>query len=79
MIKVNKHILDNGLILLHHEDTTTQMVAVNTLYNIGSRNEDPEHTGFAHLFEHLMFGGSTNIPDFDSPLQLAGGDRTSVV
>lgn len=77
MIKVNKHILDNGLILLHHEDTTTQMVAVNTLYNIGSRNEDPEHTGFAHLFEHLMFGGSTNIPDFDSPLQLAGGENNA--
>ena len=77
MIKVNRHILDNGLIVLHHEDTTTQMVAVNTLYNVGSRDEEPEHTGFAHLFEHLMFGGSKNIPDFDTPLQLAGGENNA--
>ena len=46
------------------------MVALNILYNVGARDEDPEHTGFAHLFEHLMFGGSVNIPDYDMPLQL---------
>ncbi len=77
MIEVNRHILKNGLTLLHHRDKTTQMVAVNTLYNVGSRNEDPNHTGFAHLFEHLMFGGSINIPDFDTPLQAAGGENNA--
>ncbi len=77
MIEVNRHKLDNGLTLLHHFDDTTQMVAVNVLYNVGSRDEDPEKTGFAHLFEHLMFGGSVNIPDFDEPLQEAGGENNA--
>ena len=53
------------------------MVALNILYNVGARDEDPEHTGFAHLFEHLMFGGSVNIPDYDMPLQLAGGENNA--
>ena len=75
-MKINRHILDNGLRLVHSKDESTQMVALNILYNVGARDEDPEHTGFAHLFEHLMFGGSVNIPDYDMPLQLAG-DRKS--
>jgi predicted Zn-dependent peptidase len=53
------------------------MVAMNILYNVGARDEDPELTGFAHLFEHLMFGGSVNIPDFDTPLQMAGGENNA--
>jgi predicted Zn-dependent peptidase len=77
MITVNRHRLSNGLILLHHLDTQTEMVALNILYNVGSRDEDPAHTGFAHLFEHLMFGGSANIPDFDEPLQEAGGENNA--
>ena len=76
MLQINRHILDNGLRLVHAQDTSTQMVALNILYNVGARDENPEHTGFAHLFEHLMFGGSVNIPDYDAPLQLAG-DRKS--
>ena len=67
-MKINRHILDNGLRLVHSQDESTQMVALNILYNVGARDEDPEHTGFAHLFEHLMFGGSVNIPDYDMPL-----------
>ena len=62
-MKINRHILDNGLRLVHSQDESTQMVALNVLYNVGARDEHPEHTGFAHLFEHLMFGGSVNIPD----------------
>ena len=73
-MKINRHILDNGLRLVHSRDESTQMVALNILYNVGARDEHPEHTGFAHLFEHLMFGGSVNIPDYDMPLQLAGGE-----
>ena len=77
MIKINRHTLENRLILLHQFDETTQMVAMNILYNVGSRDETPDKTGFAHLFEHLMFGGSVNIPDFDSPLQEAGGENNA--
>ena len=76
-LKINKHILDNGLRLVHHEDTTTQMVALNIVYDVGSRDEHPNHTGFAHLFEHLMFGGSVHIPDYDTPLQQAGGENNA--
>lgn len=76
-MKINRHILDNGLRLVHSRDESTQMVALNILYNVGARDEDPEHTGFAHLFEHLMFGGSVNIPDYDAPLQLAGGENNA--
>ena len=74
---INKHILANGLRLVHSQDDSTQMVALNILYNVGARDEHPEHTGFAHLFEHLMFGGSVNIPDYDAPLQLAGGENNA--
>ena len=77
MLKINRHILGNGLRLVHSQDNSTQMVALNILYNVGARDEHPEHTGFAHLFEHLMFGGSVNIPDYDAPLQLAGGENNA--
>jgi predicted Zn-dependent peptidase len=63
--------------VLLHEDKSTPMVAVNILYDIGSKDENPEKTGFAHLFEHLMFGGSANIPDFDDPIQMAGGENNA--
>lgn len=77
MLKINKHTLSNGLRLVHSPDDSTQMVALNLLYNVGARDEHPGHTGFAHLFEHLMFGGSVNIPDYDGPLQLAGGENNA--
>ncbi len=77
MIQINRHTLPNGLKVLHHKDETTTMVAVNLMYNVGARDEHPEKTGFAHLFEHLMFGGSVNIPDFDAPLQLAGAENNA--
>lgn len=77
MLKINKHILNNGLRLVHAQDDSTQMVALNILYNVGARDENPAHTGFAHLFEHLMFGGSINIPDYDGPLQRAGGENNA--
>lgn len=77
MIEINRHTLENGLRVLHHKDNTTQMVALNVLYDVGSKDEDPEKTGFAHLFEHLMFGGSAHIPDFDTPLQEAGGENNA--
>lgn len=76
-MKINRHTLDNGLRLVHSKDESTQMVALNILYNVGARDEHPEHTGFAHLFEHLMFGGSVHIPDYDNPLQLAGGENNA--
>lgn len=76
-MKINRHILDNGLRLVHSRDESTQMVALNLLYNVGARDEHPAHTGFAHLFEHLMFGGSVHIPDYDTPLQLAGGENNA--
>lgn len=74
---INKHILENGLRIVHHEIQSTQMVTLNIIYNVGARNEDENHTGFAHLFEHLMFGGSVHIPDYDTPLQMAGGDNNA--
>lgn len=72
-MKISKHTLPNGLRIVHSKDTATQMVAVNVLYNVGAKNENPDKTGLAHLMEHLMFGGSENIPDFDNAMQLAGG------
>lgn len=69
--------MPNGLRLIHHQDKETQMVALNLLYDVGSKDENPNRTGFAHLFEHLMFGGSVNIPDFDTPLQKAGGENNA--
>ena len=77
MITVNRHTLANGLRLVHHEDKDTQMVALNILYNVGARDEHPDHTGFAHLFEHLMFGGSIHIPDYDTHVQNAGGENNA--
>ncbi len=77
MLQINKHTLANGLKLVHNRDVSTQMVALNVLYQVGARDEHPDHTGFAHLFEHLMFGGSQNIPDYDMPLQLAGGENNA--
>ena len=74
---IHRHTLANGLRIVHHEDTTTQMVAVNLLYNVGARNEDAEHTGYAHLLEHLMFEGSVNIPNYDIHVQLAGGENNA--
>ncbi len=77
MIKVNKFTLDNGLRVVHNYDGTTAMVAVDILYGVGARNEDPSLTGLAHLFEHLMFGGSVNIPDFDAQIEQAGGKNNA--
>lgn len=77
MIDYTRHTLSNGLILLINIDHTTPLVAVNILYNVGSKDESVDKTGFAHLFEHLMFGGSENIPDFDTPLQNAGGENNA--
>lgn len=77
MIRFTRHVLSNGLPLIVHEDPSTPLATVNLLYKVGARDEDPARTGFAHLFEHLMFGGSINIPEFDGPLQLAGGDNNA--
>jgi len=77
MIEYQSFILDNGLKVLVHKDTTTPVVAMNILYNVGAKDEDPELTGFAHLFEHLMFGGSVNIPKYDEPLQKVGGENNA--
>lgn len=77
MINFEKFSLDNGLRVIFHKDPNTSIAAVNILYNVGSKDEDPDKTGFAHLFEHLMFGGSSNIPEFDKPLQEAGGSNNA--
>lgn len=77
MLKFEKFKLDNGLTVIVHKDESTPIVAVNTLYNVGARDEDSSRTGFAHLFEHLMFGGSVNIPKYDVPLENAGGENNA--
>lgn len=77
MIYFEEFELKNGLRFYVNIDKTTPFVAVNTLYNVGSRDENPEKTGFAHLFEHLMFGGSKHIPSFDTPLQKVGGENNA--
>ncbi len=77
MISFNQFTLKNGLKVIVHEDATTAMAAVNILYKVGSRDEDSEQTGFAHLFEHFMFEGSANIPEFDTPLQNASGENNA--
>jgi zinc protease len=77
MIKYEKFTLKNGLRCIVHHDTSTPMVAMNVIYDVGARDENPAQTGFAHLFEHLMFGGSINIPDYDEPLQMAGGENNA--
>ena len=77
MIKYDKFTLDNGLKVLVHRDTSTPLACVNILYDVGARDEDENRTGFAHLFEHLMFGGSVNIPSYDEPLQRVGGENNA--
>lgn len=77
MVEFTRFELQNGLKVVIHEDDSTPLVAINILYNVGARDESPDKTGFAHLFEHLMFGGSVNIPDFDLPLQMAGGENNA--
>ena len=77
MISFEKYVLDNGLRVILHQDTSSPMAVVNVAYDVGSRDEEQERTGFAHLFEHLMFGGSANIPDFDKPIQMAGGENNA--
>ncbi|OJW82922.1 MAG: peptidase M16 [Bacteroidetes bacterium 46-16] len=77
MLHFDRFTLENGLRVIVHRDETTPMVAVNILYDVGARDEDPGQTGFAHLFEHLMFGGSVNIPEYDEPLQMAGGENNA--
>jgi zinc protease len=77
MIQYEKFTLDNGLRVLVHPDSSTPMAVVNVIYDVGARDENPDKTGFAHLFEHLMFGGSINIPMYDEPLQVAGGENNA--
>lgn len=77
MIDYRKHILDNGLTVLTHEAWDTPLATVNLLYNVGSRDEDPQRTGFAHLFEHLMFGGTERVPDFDAVVSSLGGESNA--
>ncbi len=77
MIDFTAFTLDNGLRVLVHEDATTPLAAFNVLYDVGSRDENPDKTGFAHLFEHLMFGGSRHIPSYDEPLQRVGGENNA--
>lgn len=77
MIAYKRYKLDNGLTVVLHQDRSTPLVTVNVLYKVGSKNEHPEQTGFAHLFEHLMFGGSENVADYDTPIQNAGGDNNA--
>jgi len=77
MIQLEKFTLPNGLRVVVNEDPSTPMAVVNVLYDVGSKDENPEKTGFAHLFEHLMFGGSINVPDFETPLQMAGGENNA--
>jgi zinc protease len=77
MIQFDKFTLGNGLRVLVHQDSSTPMAVVNVMYDVGARDEDPSRTGFAHLFEHLMFGGSINIPSYDEPLQVAGGENNA--
>lgn len=77
MVNFKRFVLDNGLAVLVHEDHNTAMAVVNILYKVGARDESPDQTGFAHLFEHLMFGGSINIPSYDTPLQQVGGENNA--
>lgn len=77
MVNFEKFVLDNGLRVIVHQDKNTPIVALNILYNVGARDENPHKTGFAHLFEHLMFGGSRHIPKYDTPLENAGGENNA--
>src|SRR5688500_5076426 len=77
MISYSSFTLQHGLRVFVHEDRSVQIAVMNLLYDVGSRDEDPAKTGFAHLFEHLMFGGSVNIPNYDEPLQRVGGENNA--
>lgn len=77
MINYNQFQLPNGLQVIHHQDTNSNLCVLNILYRVGSKDENPEKTGFAHLFEHLMFGGSVNVAEFDAELQVAGGENNA--
>jgi len=77
MIGYHRYVLENGLAVILHEDMQTPVAAVNVLYRVGSRDDDPGKTGFAHLFEHLMFSGSANVPDYDAVMQRAGGESNA--
>src|SRR5678809_1468431 len=77
VVNFERFSLSNGLRVIVHRDTSTPMAVVNVMYDVGARDEDPNKTGFAHLFEHLMFGGSINIKDYDEPLQRAGGENNA--
>ncbi len=77
MVQFERFSLDNGLRVIVHQDTSTPLAVLNVMYDVGSKDEDPGKTGFAHLFEHLMFGGSVNVPEYDEPLQMAGGDNNA--
>jgi zinc protease len=77
MITYNEFTLQNGLRVIVHEDPSVQIAVMNILYDVGSRDEREDKTGFAHLFEHLMFGGSKNIPNYDEPLQKVGGENNA--
>lgn len=77
MINFEKFTLENGLKVIVHTDKSTPLTCINILYNVGAKDENPNQTGFAHLFEHLMFGGSINIPNFDTPLQQVGGENNA--
>ena len=77
MIEYKKKILANGLTVVVNRDPVSKLAAVNILYKVGARNENPERTGFAHLFEHLMFRGTRRIPNFDLPVQMACGDNNA--
>jgi len=77
MIQFEKFKLKNNLTVIVHQDKSTPMACLNIIYDVGARDEDENKTGFAHLFEHLMFGGSINIPNYDEPLQLVGGENNA--
>src|SRR6185436_16093790 len=77
MIQFEKFTLTNGLRVIVHQDLSTPMAVMDIMYDVGARDENPEKTGFAHLFEHLMFGGSVNVPNYDEPLQLVGGENNA--
>ncbi len=77
MIPYRKKILANGLTVVANRDRTSKLAAVNMLYKVGARNENPARTGFAHLFEHLMFRGTKAVPDFDLPVQMVSGDNNA--
>mgnify|MGYP001027517337 FL=1 len=77
MIEINRFVLKNGLRVVHQYDKSVSTVVLNTLYNVGARDEDENRTGFAHLFEHLMFAGSANVESFDKEIEEAGGQNNA--